>query len=102
MIWEDFDTINEKRSESILNLSALFFKILYRLNLLYARPKILTSTKALLFDECKINGIEKMNTCKYLPKEVTGKTRGLLTSLNYIFSEQAYTASKVIRKLKRK
>lgn len=68
MIWEDFDLLNQKRSESILNLSSLFFKIFYQLNLLYTRPKVLTSTKTLLFDECKLNGIEKMNTSKYLPK----------------------------------
>jgi hypothetical protein len=99
MAWEDFDIINKKRSESILNLSSLFFKLFYRVDILYARPSTVGSPVNTLFDESKLNGIQKISIYNSIPKEVTGKTKDLLTSLNYIFSEQIYAAKKILRKL---
>ena len=99
MAWEDFDIINQKRSESIINLSSLFFKLFYRVDILYARPKTIGSPINTLFDDSKLNGIEKMSIYNSIPKEVTGKTKDLLTSLNYIFSEQIYAARKILSKL---
>lgn len=86
MIWEHKDALNEKRSECILNLSSLFFKLFYRFNLLYTRPKIQTSNSSLLVEECKLNGIKRMSISESIPKEITGKTKELLVSLNFIFS----------------
>jgi hypothetical protein len=102
MAWEDFDLINRKRSESILNLSSLFFKLFYRVDILYARPRINGSLLNTLLDESKLNGIDKMRIYNSIPKEVTGKTKELLTSLNYIFSEQIYTARNILSKLEKK
>lgn len=99
MAWEDFDIVNKKRSESILNLSSLFFKLFYRVDILYARPTTARSPINTLFDESKLNGIEKMSIYNSIPKEVTGKTKDLLTSLNYVFSEQIYAAKKILMKL---
>ena len=99
MVWEDFDIINQKRSESIINLSSLFFKLFYRVDILYARPKTIGSPINTLFDDSKLNGIEKMSIYNSIPKEVKGKTKDLLTSLNYIFSEQIYAARKILSKL---
>jgi hypothetical protein len=99
MVWEDFDIINQKRSESIINLSSLFFKLFYRVDILYARPKTIGSPINTLFDDSKLNCIEKMSIYNSIPKEVTGKTKDLLTSLNYIFSEQIYAARKILSKL---
>ena len=102
MAWEDFDIINRKRSESILNLSSLFFKLFYRVDILYARPRNNGSLLNTLLDESKLNGIDKMRIYNSIPKEVAGKTKELLTSLNYIFSEQIYTARNVLSKLEKK
>lgn len=75
MMWEELDLINRKRSESILNLSNIFFKLFYKRNLLYTRPRALLTLKRSLLDRCKTMGIDKLNVSNDLPNDVSGKTK---------------------------
>lgn len=56
----------------------------------------------MLLDRCKSIGIDKLNIRNDFPEEVRGKTKELLTSINYLFIKQVYAASKTIKKLNRK
>ncbi len=100
--WEDFDLVNRKRSESILNLSNLYFKLFYNRNIHYMRPKAFQAIDKQPSESCNLRGTEKLNIGNYLPKDVTLKTKELLTSLNYIFSQQINAAAKTIKKINSK
>lgn len=86
MVWEDFDLVNRKRSESILNLSDLYFKLFYNRHLYYIRPRAFLKLNKQLSERWKLVEMDKISIGNDLPKDVTSKTKELLTSLNYLFS----------------
>ncbi len=86
MVWEDFDLVNRKRSESILNLSDLYFKLFYNRYLHYIRPIAFSKLNKQFSERWRLVEINKIGIGNDLPKDVISKTKELLTSLNYLFS----------------
>ncbi len=86
MVWKDFDLVNRKRSESMLNLSDLYLKLFYNRHLHYIRPRAFLEVNKKLSERWRLKGIDKISIGNDLPKDITLKTKELLTSLNYLFS----------------
>lgn len=86
MVWEDFDLVNRKRSESILNLSDLYSKLFYNRYLHYIRPIAFLKLNKQFSERWRLVEMDKISIGNDLPKDVTSKTKELLTSLNYLFS----------------